>query len=125
MTTNRSFGITLTRGPYCVMQESQEDRADAAPAVDSSQLLRKPSPHGIPATSQGPTAWTLTQFTASMIPSHDRRYRLWRAHLIEESRERYLIDKATLAAVPFRCRLLTLAKKHGLTVTCKRLESNL
>ena len=60
-----------------------------------------------------------------MAPASDPRYRLWRAHLIEESRERYLINKATRAAVPFRCRLLTLAKKHGLTVTCKRLERNL
>jgi hypothetical protein len=58
-------------------------------------------------------------------PRDDARFRGWRAEAIEKSRERHLEAEDLFIVMPFRRALLTLAKKHGLTVTCAILERSL
>ena len=59
-----------------------------------------------------------------MRPRDDKAFRRWLANTIE-SREVNLNANDLLAVMSFRRALLTLAKRHGLTMTCAVLEGSL
>lgn len=70
---------------------------------------------------RGTRAWL--RKGSNVKPSDDAAFRRWKAHTIE-SRERNLNTKDLVRCMPFRCAAALIAKKHGLTMTCAALESN-